>query len=174
MLFCGAMKALHALPLVAIVALTACIQHDQAGAPLGPPELNTPDILPQRDVYSLQSYSGMQTKLGRIITDAGGLQRAWDEVFANYAPGQKPLPPYVDFDQEVLLLAAAGPTPTQLIWFRITLVREREQHLAVLVESRWPSCGGAPVTTNPVHIVSVPRVATQATFEFVDRTDPCS
>jgi len=146
---------------------------ERGGPPLGPPELVTADILPQRDVYSLQSFSGMQTKLGRIITDAGGLQRAWEEVFANYAPGQKPMIPYVDFTQEVLLLAAAGPTPTQLIWFRITMVREREQHLAVLVESRWPGCGGVPLITNPVHIVRVPRVATQATFEFVDNTDPC-
>lgn len=121
----------------------------------------------------LRSFSGMQDKLGRIITDQAGLERTWDDVFANYAPGQKPVLPYVDFSQEVLLLASAGPTPTQLVSFRITLVRERPEHLAVLVESEWPACGGLPVTTNPIHIVSVPRVATQAAFEFVDNTTPC-
>jgi len=167
------MKTPFVIPLLAVLGLAACIPADKGG-PIGPAELSTPDILPQRDVYLLQSYSGVQTKLGRIITDQAGLQAAWNDIFANYAPGQKPFVPYVDFSQEVLLLAAAGPTPTQLLSFRITMVRERPEHLAVLVESEWPPCGGLSVTTNPVHIVSVPRVATQAVFEFVDNTKPCS
>jgi hypothetical protein len=166
------MKTPFAIPALALLGLTACISHDRAG-PLAPPELNTPDILPQRDVYSLQSLSGMETKLGRIITDQAGLQAAWDAVFANYSSPDKPMVPYVDFSQEVLLLAAAGPTPVQLQWFRITLVRERPEHLAVLVESQYPCGGGLPVATNPVHIVSVPRVATQAVFEFVDNREIC-
>jgi len=167
------MNTRFALLLVAMISLTACMPADSTG-PTGSPELSTLDRLPQQEVYSLQSFSGMDTRRGRIITDSAALQAAWDTVFANYAVGQKPFVPSIDFKHNVVLLASAGQTPTQLLWFRITMVRERPEHLAVLVESAWPPCGGLPVTTNPVHIVMVPRVATQAVFTFVDNTTPCS
>jgi len=167
------MNTRFALLLVAMISLTACTPPDSTG-PTGSPELSTLDRLPQQEIYSLQSFSGMDTRRGRIITDSAALQAAWDTVFANYAVGQKPFVPAIDFKQNVVLLASAGQTPTQLLWFRITMVRERPEHLAVLVESAWPPCGGLPVTTNPVHIVMVPRVATQAVFTFVDNTTPCS
>ena len=167
------MNTRFALLLVAMISLTACMPPDSTG-PAGSPELSTLDRLPQQEIYSLQSFSGMDTRRGRIITDSAALQAAWDTVFANYAVGQKPFVPSIDFKHNVVLLASAGQTPTQLLWFRITMVRERPEHLAVLVESAWPPCGGLPVTTNPVHIVMVPRVATQAVFTFVDNTTPCS
>lgn len=167
------MKIQFAMFVAAIFGLVACVPPDSTG-PDSPPELSTTDRLPFQDVYSLQSFSGMDAKRGRIITDSVALQAAWDTVFANYAVGQKPFVPAIDFKHNVVLLASAGQTPTQLLWFRITMVRERPEHLAVLVESTWPPCGGVAVTTNPVHIVTVPRVATQAVFTFVDNTTPCS
>jgi hypothetical protein len=173
LLFSRAMNARLPLLLLTALSVTTCAPRDPSGPP-GYPSIDFPDLLPQQDVYSLQSYSGMGSKRGMIITDSAALQAAWDTVFVNYAVGQKPVLPRIDFGQNVVLLASAGPTPTQLLWFRITKVRERPEHLAVLVESEWPRCGGLPVTTNPVHIVMVPRVATQAVFEFVDNTEPCS
>ena len=159
--------------IVAMIGLAACMSPDSTG-PLYTTDLSPTDRLPFQDIYSLQSFSGMDAKRGRIITDSAALQAAWDSVFANYAVGQKPFVPSIDFRQNVVLLASAGQTPTQLLWFRITMVRQRPEHLAVLVESSWPPCGGLPVNTNPVHIVTVPRVATQAVFTFVDDTAPCS
>ena len=160
--------------IVALFAVSACMPPDSSTGPQGPAELTATDRLPFQDLYSLQTFSGIDTKRGRIITDSAALQAVWDSAFANYAVGQKPFVPAIDFKQHVVLVASAGSTPTQLLWFRITMVRERPEHLAVLVESTWPPCGGLPVTTNPVHIVIVPRVATQAVFEFVDNTTPCS
>lgn len=168
------MKARLSLLMLTALSVTTCMPRDTLAPPGGDPVHNFPDILPQQDVYSLQSFSGMDSKRGRIITDSAALRAAWDTVFAKYAVGQKPFPPNIDFRLNVILIASAGETPTQLEWFRITMVRERPEHLAVLVESQWPRCGGAPVVTNPVHIVSVPRKATQATFEFVNITEPCS
>ena len=167
------MRVRFAAMIVAMFGLTTCMPPDSTG-PASPGELNVTDRVPFQDLYSLQTYSGMGTKRGRIITNSAALQAAWDTVFANYAVGQKPFVPAIDFTQNVVLLASAGQTPTQLLWFRITMVRERPEHMAVLVESEWPPCGGLPVTTNPVHIVTVPRVATQAVFTFVDNTTPCS
>jgi len=164
------MTARFSALIVATLGLTACTSPEEG--PLGPPEIQV-ELLPQRDIYSLQSFSGMATKRGRIITDSAEFHAAWDMVFANYTVTQKPALPAIDFKYNVVLLASAGPTPTQLLWFRITKVRERPKHLAVLVESEWPPCGGVPVTTTPVHIVSVPRVATQAVFTFVDNGGPC-
>ena len=168
-----AMKTRFAAMIIGMFGLTSCTPPDSTG-PKSPAELTVPDRLPFQDIYSLQSFSGMDTKRGRIITDSAALRAAWDSVFVNYAVGQKPFVPAIDFKQNVVLLASGGQTPTQLLWFRITMVRERPEHLAVLVESEWPPCGGVPVTTTPVHIVTVPRVATQAVFTFVDNTKTCS
>lgn len=169
----AAMKTRLAVLALSALALTTCIPPDQGGQ-LGPVEMSFGDELPQHDVYVMPSFSGVETRRGVIITDFTAFQAAWDLMFANYSPKERPQLPYIEFKDNVILLASAGPTPTQLLWFRITKVRASTEHLEVLVESQWPQCGGAPVTTNPVHIVSVPRAATQAAFTFVDNTQPCS
>ena len=168
MLFRANMKTHFALLILAVVGLTSCMSD-----PKGPlaPDMYFPDLLPQRDIYTLW-FSGIETQSGNIINNNETFQAVWDVVFANYAAGQKPLLPAVDFTQSVVLLASAGSTPTQLSAFRIAMVRERPYHVEVTVESLVP-CHGGPLVTTPVHMVAIPRVATQAVFEFVDTPESC-
>ena len=149
-----------------IVGLTTCT------SPLNAPSEG--DIVPQQEIYSLASFSGIQTQQGTLILDATSWQAAWDNIFANHAPDQKPPLPAINFDSNVVVLAAAGMTPTQLFSFQITEVRVTGGSLHVRVESVWPSCGGLPVETTPVHVISVPHVATKAHFTFVNTSDDCS
>lgn len=163
------MKAHLTILILAVFGLTSCMSE-----PKGPlaPDIYYPDLLPQRDIYTVW-YSGIESQGGNIINNAETFQTVWNTVFANYAEGQKPLLPNVDFTQFVVLLASAGSTPTQLSAFRIAMVREKPYHVEVTVESLWPCKGGLPVVTTPVHMVAVPRVATQAVFEFVNTPESC-
>lgn len=169
MLFSGAMKARIATLILVVVGLTSCMSE-----PEGPiaPDTYFPDLLPQSDIYSL-SFSGIETQSGNIINNNDTFRAVWDVVFANYAAGQKPLVPPVDFTQYVVLLASAGSTPTQLRAFRIAMVRDRPYRVEVTVERLWPCNGGLPVVTTPVHMVAIPRVSTQAVFDFVDTAESC-
>jgi hypothetical protein len=116
----------------------------------------------------------MDTKRGRLILDQNSFRAAWDTMFATFSPEQRPALPDIDFGANAVLLASAGSTPTQLLSFRIVAVRGLTHRFEALVETQWPKCGGPPVVTSPVHVIMVPRVATEATFEFVNLTTPCS
>jgi hypothetical protein len=126
----------------------------------------------QRGIYNRPS-SGIDARAGVIILDQPSWEAAWQVVVANYAPGEKPPLPVVDFDTHVVLLAAGGVTTTQLLSFRIADVRVGPEGLAVSVDVVSPECGSLPVITTPVDIVSVPRLETRAQFTFVDRTAEC-
>jgi hypothetical protein len=143
--------------------------------PMGPgmTDPGTEDMLPQRDILMFSSNSGLNTRTGKLILDTPTWRATWDSLFANVAADQKPLLPDIDFTNVVVLLAAAGNTPTQLVSFRIAGVRAGPGVLEVTVESDWPQCGGLPVVTTPAHIVSVPRMATEAHFTFIDNTVSC-
>ena len=129
------------------------------------------DLVPQQDVAVVTFLSGIDTQTGTLILDAASWQSAWGSIYANYA--QKPALPAINFDSTVVILAAAGTTPTQLYSFQIKEVRVSGESLHVRVVGVWPTCGSLPVITAPVHVVRVPRVATEAQFTFV-RTGRCS
>jgi hypothetical protein len=139
-----------------------------------PPKGSDGVVVPQQDIATVSAFSGIETQTGSLILDPASWQAAWESIFANYAPAEKPPLPAINFDSSVVVLAAAGTTPTQLFSFQITEVRFTGNSLHVRVESVWPNCGGLPVVTAPVHVVRVPHVATQADFTFVSTSDDCS
>ena len=78
----------------------------------------------------------------------------------------------IDFDSNVLVLAAAGLRGAQGFVFTIEEVRERRDILEVRVLERWELCGTLPAASAPVHVVSVPRIATTARFSVVSEGPP--
>ena len=131
------------------------------------------DGVSQRGIYN-RPTSGFDVRGGLIVLDQAAWELAWRAaVSRNYAPGQQPPAPAVNFETHVVLVAAGGTTTTQLLSFRITDVRTGPAGLAVSVDVVSPECGSLPVITTPVDIVSVPRLDTRAQFTFVDRTGGC-
>lgn len=166
------MNARTAVILLVAAALTAC------AVPNGPTQSSgwedTSDLLPLTDVYLVRSNSGVASRVGRLILDRPTWIAVWDSITSNLGD-KRPAPPDIDFNYSVVLLAAAGSTPTQLVSFRITDVHSRPDFLRVMVEVNWPAaaCGSVPVVTTPLHVVAVPRVATEAQFTFTDTTTSC-
>jgi hypothetical protein len=126
-----------------------------------------------QEVLSIQNaMTGIETPTRTLITNPETWATAWANIFANYAPSQRPPLPAIDFDARVVVLAAAGLRGAQGFFFTIEEVRRHEGTLQVLVIERWPSCGTLPALSAPVHAVSVPRVATTAEFILTTQGPP--
>src|ERR1051325_11404978 len=110
------MNARTAAILLAAAALTAC-----AVPPDGPTQSVGEDysnLLPQRDIYAVETFSGFTAGSGRRVLDQPSWKMMWDSITANFG-AKKPTLPDVDFSTHVVLVAAAGSTPTQLVSFQI-------------------------------------------------------
>jgi hypothetical protein len=155
-----------------LVALAAASCGPPPSGPVGTGSIDE-QYLPQREIFSVRSFSGLDARGGRLILDAASWKVAFDSIMASVAPGTKNTLPEIDFNNWVVLIAAAGSTPTQLVSFQIAGVRGHPAFLQVIVELKWPGCGSLPVETTPLHIVAVPRVATEAQFTFENKTVSC-
>jgi hypothetical protein len=65
----------------------------------------------------------------------------------------------VDFEREMVLVAAMGPTPSEGYFIRIRRVWRHGQELRAEVDIRYPSSGGQlrGRPASPYHVVVVPR-----------------
>jgi hypothetical protein len=122
------------------------------------------------DVYQ-STRSGITNRRGEVISRQARWIEVWDELQGHVSP--KPAIPQVDFDNRLLILGALGTNGDGCTKAQVNLVemvggalniRVAEVHRA----ANCPVC--PPVTSQPVHVVSVPRAATGATFNFVTAT----
>lgn len=133
------------------------------------------NVLPIQEVLSISTMSGIETPEYTVVLTPEAWASAWAAIFAPYAPAQKPPLPMIDFDSRIIVLAAAGLRGAQGFSFTIDEVRAENGTLQVLVLERWPFCGSLPALSAPVSVVSVPRVATTATFALIKQGPPaCS
>ena len=116
--------------------------------------------------------SGLTTRRGEIVSRDARWDALWTEI-----RGSASNKPVVDFDKNILIVAALGETGDSCKHVRITSVERRLGALNVTIaETRLPpSCVCPPNTVRPVHIVSVPRAATSASFTWITLTEgnPC-
>ena len=117
------------------------------------------------EVYKDQS-TGVLGRRAEIISRESRWIEVWSEIVANRSP--KPAIPSVNFDERILVLAALGDTADACKSVRIESVTRNGGALSVsIAETRPPAnCSCPPVTVQPVHIVAVPRAATDASFNW--------
>jgi hypothetical protein len=116
-------------------------------------------------------FSGIRTRRGEVISRGDVWRQTWEEINATLSP--KPALPTVDFERNILLLAALGETGDACKRVAIESVEHRGGALRVSAKETRPpaSCVCPPVTVQPVHVVSIPRAATGASFEFRSVTE---
>ena len=150
------------------VALTASSILLGCGSEATKPEPGAPLVV-ERIASAI--LSPLDTPTYRVIVDQESWAAAWSEFVAGHWPPAPPTP-VVAFENRVVILAASGALPTQLLAFRVDEVRLLNGVLNVTVVEEWPApqCGSLPVITRPVDIVSVPRLATEAQFLVVRRS----
>jgi hypothetical protein len=115
------------------------------------------------EVYKSQ-FSGMGGKHGEVISRQSRWAEVWDEITAGMSP--KPALPSVDFENVLLIVGAIGNTDACTNG-RIESVKRVGGTLEIsILEERRPNCACPAIVARPVHVVSVPRAATGASFTF--------
>jgi hypothetical protein len=119
--------------------------------------------VPMTKVFS-DRHSGLRTPREEVIAQPARWQQVWDEIMSTRSP--KPPLPAVDFDRDIVLLAALGETGDACKSLVIEEVTHASDLLFVKIKETRPpmSCSCPPVTVQPVDIVTVPRRTTTATF----------
>lgn len=138
------------------------------------PQLGPAQSVPFEEVFSRVAPTGIQTPAYKLIMDEGAWESTWAAIHSNYAPGQVPHVPVIDFDSKILVFAALGWRGAQGFFFRIEEVRASRGVLHVTVAERYPFCGTLPAESAPVHVVSIPRVAMRAEFTLITQSPVCN
>ena len=142
--------------IAALILLAGCSGESSPTGTNGP--------VPTIQVYKSKT-SAIPGRRAEIVSRQSRWVEVWDEITANHSP--KPAIPVVDFDNVILIFAAGGELGHACSDIRIESVTRTDGALAVsIVEERRPTCTCPAVVIRPVHVVSVPRAATNASFEF--------
>ncbi len=114
-------------------------------------------------------YSGIKDARRLVIRDAAGWAALWDAVVGARTP--RPQPPAVDFNREMVIVAAMGQRGTGGYAISIDEVRREDDGLAVVVRETSPGSGCflTQAFTAPVTAVRLP--ASDAPVRFIERKE---
>jgi hypothetical protein len=153
--------------LLLVLMLAAC--NDGYESPTAPDDSDSnPPGSGQPVAFSLvyaDLYSGVRAPRQEVVVQPARWQAVWDEIMSD---GRSPKPPIpsVDFDRNVLIVAALGESPDACKNIDVESVRLSGDILQVAIkEVRSPmSCSCPPVVVEPVRVVAVPRLTTKVAF----------
>jgi hypothetical protein len=156
---------MRAFLLIALVLGAGCSGESDPTSPDGP--------VPFTQVAKEQ-FSGISQRRAEVIALQSRWVQVWDEINATRTP--KPAIPSVDFEKELLILAAYGETGDACRDVQIEKVDRRNGALevSILDKHRAASCPPCPpVVGRPVQVVSVARAATGVNYSWRVTTVPC-
>lgn len=114
-----------------------------------------------------QKQSGITGRRAEVITRETRWVQVWEEITSRQSP--KPALPSVNWESQVLILAALGETGDACKDVEIERVERTSGALVVSIldKNPAPNCNPCPpVTAQPVHVVAVPRAAAGATYNW--------
>jgi hypothetical protein len=156
---------MRAFLVLALVLAAGCSGESDPTSPSGP--------VPFTQVAKEQ-FSGIGQRRAEVVALESRWVQLWDEITANRTP--KPPIPHVDFEKELLIFASYGETGDACRDVQIEKVDRVNGALAVSIldKQRAPNCPVCPpVVARPVHVVSIPRAATGATYTWRVSTVAC-
>lgn len=153
-----------------VVSAFAC-----ARSPVGPTE--HPQPLPitrfTSDEVSLTYSSGFLVPQQMVVRDAAAWRNAWAAIWQNVST--PPSLPNVDFDREMVVIAALGQRSTG--GFSIFIAGATDERGTVRVKTRsvspGPGCVTTAALTQPVDAARLPRRDRMVTFEDTAETLQC-
>lgn len=154
------LAVLAVAPLPTLAAGTAPSQGPAAG-----------DAVPHETLVS-QAYSGIESPLREVIREPAAWEDLWRRIHAGTSP--VPPPPPVDFEREMLVVAALGTRMSGGFGISVTRVIAGEEGLRVTLRESCPP-PGAMVTmalVQPVQVIRVPRADQPVVFEL-ERAPEC-
>lgn len=113
-------------------------------------------------------YSGIEESMTVIITDPVAFAALW----ARHVSGQSPTPPVpaVDFNQDSVLAVYLGERKTGGYDVEVVAIRMADSKVTATIQRKTPRGDtGTGATTQPYHIVKIPRVPDRTTLEILWR-----
>jgi hypothetical protein len=122
---------------------------------------------------SFKYNSGLTDPANIVVHNEGQWRALWDRISAPSGP-PKPAPS-VDFNRQMLLVAAMGTRPTGGYTIRIERVEDLGPELVahVLRTSLGPRCGATAALTEPVDIAVIGRSAKPVRWSLRDELSHC-
>ncbi len=121
------------------------------------------------DARPLSYYSGYREPKRFVVRDRETWVDVWTQIWKLQSP--KPDLPAIDFDKEMVLVAALGERPSSGYSILIDSAQATVDQLSVSVRVVSPGSGCAVLTvmTQPVDVASVPRL--DVGVQFVERSE---
>ena len=122
---------------------------------------------------SFRHNSGLREARYEAIRDPGSWENLWSSITTRGGPA--PLFPQVDFDRDMVLVAAMGQRATGGYSIHIASVRPQGADLVVDVIRTSPGrrCGTTQALTQPADLVKVPASSRRIRWRFQDRVTDC-
>ena len=116
--------------------------------------------------YSLTYFSGLDESQRAVVRDEAAWRGAWAAIWRRHSP-EPPLP-QVDFDREMLVIAALGTRPTTGYGILVDSAFAEGDGLLVRIRTVTPGprCGTGQALTQPVDVARLTR--TQGVVRFRD------
>jgi hypothetical protein len=116
-----------------------------------------PDTTVQFVRLQNEAFSGFTQPARLVIRDDAAWRDAWTTLWGFTTPS--PALPAVDFDRDMVVIAATGSQQSSGYAVSIESVAERAGELSITVMAalRAGGCAGLAVITTPVDVVRVPR-----------------
>lgn len=156
---------------VALVALLTCRPAADGSAPSNTPVARAPAQsesvalvrLRPGDLPFLQS-SGLRDSLRAVVRDRAAFAELWARTHAPY--GEKPAAPEVDFEREMIVVAALGTRPSGGYGIYLDSAAIARDTIVVHVRrvQPGPTCGVTAALTEPVDLARAPRDARPVRF----------
>ncbi|HYU79581.1 MAG TPA: protease complex subunit PrcB family protein [Vicinamibacterales bacterium] len=162
------MRALFAFVILASMsAAVSC-----GAAPLSPGGEPLTLTRLRAEPYSYTFYSGLDAQRRTIVRNAAQWQEIWTEIWKRTSP--TPALPSIDFEREMVIVAAMGSMPTGGYSIVIESAAESGRNVNVVIRSASPgrNCGVTQAITQPVDIARVTR--RDATVTFTERAETFS
>lgn len=167
------MRRLFSAAAIAALLSAGCSDSTEVAAPPAETETGTPLSVTRlrAEPYSFLYQSGMTDSARLAIRDVSQWQQAWSDVWRG--PGSVPPLPPIDFEHEMVIVAALG-TRTGGIFVDSAFQRTDRVVVVVRKESLGRNCGSAGVIYRPVDIARIPASTLAVTFRERSTVHDCS
>jgi len=119
------------------------------------------------------TFSGLEERGPVVVTDAAAWRALWERHTSNEVP--PPPVPDVDFARERVVVALAGPKPSDCWSIEVTRTRTDEAagvtRVELVVHEPRPGAACAAFETRPYHIVALAKLPTRLAFETTSVRD---
>ncbi len=118
-------------------------------------------------------FSGLDDSLRLVIRDAETWQNTWERMHRSQRP-QPPLPE-VDFEHEMLIVAALGSRPSGGYSILVEAAHEHPSHLVATIRKTSPGirCFVTGTATQPVDVACLARSEKPVHFREIHAVDEC-